>query len=196
MNNPIPRCIGYCRGNEHSRNMQQKYLLQAGCCDFIDDPDQSDALCPALQEETESSMTIVLLSIELLKGTPAAQLKWLHTLLAGGSHIISMDGVINSLRWPKTQPLIAVLAGHNPAAEKAPAGRPPGLSEQALALSERAEALYIQNKLTSYQSARRLGIARSTYYRYINLRKAPLKRAKKLRLPSSTQGTGSKSDDE
>jgi DNA invertase Pin-like site-specific DNA recombinase len=167
--------IGYCRGDERSRDIQRNHLKQAGCRVFIEDPDQSDALCPALQQNIKSGTALMVMSIDILKGTPATQLKWLHALLSDGSHLISLDGVMNSLSWPDTLPLIAVLRGHNSGAEKAPAGRPPGLSEKALSLSERAEALYQQKKLTSYQSARRLGIARSTYYRYLKLRNSPLK---------------------
>lgn len=166
--------IGYCRGEQAERDAQRQALRQANCSHFIDDGDLTHALCPALHTLPDNNITLAMTELSVLRGTQSNQLSWLRKWLLNGNHLITLDGVLDSKAWPETAALIAVLAGHNPKAQQAPAGRPAGLSEQALELSERAENLYNQKKLTSLQSARRLGIARSTYYRYLNLRKSCL----------------------
>lgn len=176
MNNKTVSYLIYCRGNPLERETQRKLLGQLKYDKIVEDDDESYSLCPALQQISDTPVTVVMTELSVLRGTPSAQLKWLRKWFLSGHHLITLDGVIDSIAWPETAALIAVLAGHNPKATQAPAGRPSGLSEQALQLSERAETLYSQKKMTSQQSARRLGVARSTYYRYLNLRQVILQR--------------------
>ena len=174
MKNNQQHIIGYSRGTQDERKEQNERLKHALCSSIIEDPDQSNDLCPALQPFSALDVTLVITNLNVLRGSQSFQLSWLRKWLLKGNQIITLDGVFNSIQWPEATSLIAALTGHNPRAKHAPAGRPRGLSDKALQLKEQAKGMYAQKKLNSSQCARRLGIARSTYYRYLNLKPATL----------------------
>jgi hypothetical protein len=163
--------MGYSRGTLDERNKQNNLLLQESCHSLIEDPDQSNALCPALQFFPEVRVILLMTTLNSLRGSTSCQLGWLKKWLLRGHHIITLDGVMNSIQWPESTALIAVLSGHNPRALHAPSGRPSGLSNDAIQIKGQAIEMHEHKTLSSSQCARRLGIARSTYYRYLNSNK-------------------------
>lgn len=174
--------LGYLRGNSLARAQQKALLQKSGCTRFLEDDDDGFALAPALQQAqnlSQTPVTLIMTNLENLGGSLGVQLEWLRKWFSDGNHVYTLDSELDSLHFSETTTLIAILAGHNPDATPAPAGRPSGLSAEALKLAERAEALYHEKKLNAKQCARRLGIARSTYYRYLKHRGIQLGTAKK-----------------
>ncbi|MEG3130431.1 hypothetical protein SC171_21800 [Pantoea cypripedii] len=163
--------LGYSRGSIDERNEQNHLLLTVRCHWLVEDPDQSNALCPALQNLPEVKVVLLMTNLNTLRGSSSGQLSLLRKWLLSGHQIITLDGVINSLLYPEVTAFVSALAGHNPLAQNVPSGRPSGLSRKALQLKEQAIGMYTQTALNSNQCARRLGIARSTYYRYLDLQK-------------------------